>query len=456
MENNLKDKIAVLGLGVEGKDVVRYLLKKKYCNITVLDKKNRSELDLKDLDCANIKFITGSDYLKNGLTEYKTIFRSPGVYRYLPEILEAQKKGSIITSNINLFLNEFKGKTIGVTGTKGKGTTSTLIYNILRKTNKNVFLVGNIGNPPLEILKKTNSISIAVLELSSFQLIDLKISCDISVVLNITSDHMDWHKDQEEYVNAKKNIVKHQDTKDFKVLNYDYKNSRVFASLSKSGNFYFSKNAEVNGVYIKDGLIYTNLTGKTQKVGDTKKLLLRGRHNWENISAASCAALLCGASIANVRNAVFSFKGLEHRLEEVSQIDKVRYYNDSFSTNPQTTIAAVDAFEEELTLILGGYDKGLAFDDMVRHLSKKNNLMNIILIGNVSDKLFNLLSKHNFKGNVVRLGKSDMRTIVQTSQSITPRGGIVLLSPACASFDMFKNYKDRGEKFKQAVHNIVS
>lgn len=441
---------------MEGKDIVKYLVSEGFKDITLFDKKEKYQLDLSGVDNLDIKFKTGESYLSEGLSSYNTIFRSPGVYRFLPEIVAAQKDGSIITSDIDFFLKEFKGRTIGVTGTKGKGTTSTLIYNILRKSNKNVFLVGNIGNPPLAILKNTDSKSVAVLELSSFQLIDLKKSPNISVVLNITSDHMDWHKDQEEYINAKKNIVKYQGTKDIKILNYDYKNPRIFASLSASDNYYFSKNKEVRGVYIKDGLIFSNIKGKTEKIGDTKKLLLRGKHNWENVAAASCSALLYGVSIADVRRAVFSFKGLEHRLEGVSEIDNVTYYNDSFSTNPHTTIAAVDAFDEDMTLILGGYDKGLTFDDMVRHLSKKKNLINILLIGDVSEKLFNLLSENDFKGKVFRLGKSDMRTIVQMCQSITPRGGVVLLSPACASFDMFKNYKDRGDRFKQAVHNIVS
>lgn len=453
MQINLNDRIAVLGFGIEGKDVTQYLQKKGCRDITVLDRKEIGELDLGGVDTSKLKFVTGTDYLKDGLDVYKLIFRSPGVYRYLPEITKAEKEGSKITSNIKLFFDEFKGITIGVTGTKGKGTTSTLIYEILKRSFKNVYLSGNIGSPPLSILDVTNDKSISVLELSSFQLMDLEKSPDIAVVLNITSDHMDWHKDQNEYIDAKKNIVKHQDKSSFKVLNYDYETSRSLESLSRSRNMFFSKQNIVEGVYVLNGKIYSNF-GKKVLIGSTSKLLLRGVHNWENICAAVCAAQIAGASITDIKSVVFSFKGLEHRLELVRDVKGIKFYNDSFSTNPQTTTAAVDSFSEGITLILGGYDKGLDFEDMVKHLCKTRNLKNIVLIGDVEQKLYNLLLKHGFSNFIVKMGKGDIRDIVNKCYELSKKGDVVLLSPACASFDMFKNYKERGNEFKNAVSNL--
>ena len=364
------------------------------------------------------------------------------------------KSGCEITSNIKLFFEIFHGLTIGITGTKGKGTTSTLIYQILKSSGKEVFLTGNVGSPPLNILNISNNESIVILELSSFQLIDLQKSPNIAVVLNITSDHLDWHKNQKEYLEAKKNIVLHQKKSDFKVINFDYQTSRSFKNLSPSTNYYFSAKKKVNGVYVRNGDIYSNLTGKLNKIGQTDKLLLRGRHNWENVCAAICASQLAGGNGKNIRKAVFSFKGLEHRLELVRDFNGVYFYNDSFSTNPQTTIAAVDSFNEPITLILGGYDKGLNFEEMIKHLCAINNLLNILLIGNVDDKLFNLLIKYGFKGEIYRMAKSGMVDIVKQCKKITNTGGVVLLSPACASFDMFKDYKDRGNQFRNAVEAL--
>lgn len=462
--SDIKSKVAVLGLGMEGKDVVNHLINNDYKDITAYDRKEKKDLDVSGIDHTKVKFITGVDYLKNGLTDFQTIFRSPGIYRYIPEIVEAEKRGSEITSNIKLFLEKFKGLTIGVTGTKGKGTTSTLIYEIIKQKSINTYLAGNIGSPPLSILDKTDDKSIVVLELSSFQLIDVKKCPNIAVVLNITSDHMDWHKDQNEYIDAKKNIVKFQSDSDFKVLNYDYESSKSFANLSPSKTYYFSKNEEVNGVYIRKGKIIINIHPagvhpathgvSENEIGSVNKLLIRGQHNWENVCAAIGASQLAGADIESIKKVVFSFKGLEYRLELVREIKGVTYYNDSFSTNPQTTIAAVDSFTEPITLILGGYNKGLDFDGMVKHLCCKKNLQNIILIGDVEEKLYQLFGKYKFNNLIVRLGKCKMKEIVDKCKEITKEGGVVLLSPACASFDMFKDYKDRGVQFKEAVKEL--
>jgi UDP-N-acetylmuramoylalanine--D-glutamate ligase len=444
-----KKKAAILGFGLEGKDLYEYLLNGNY-EITILDQKDKKDLDLEGIKVEDVKFVCGTDYLKTDLSKFDIIFRSPGVYRYLPEIVEAERKGTEISSAIKLFFEKCPAKTIGVTGTKGKGTTSTLIYEILKKAGKKVYLAGNIGKPYLSLLPDLDTDVIVVLEISSFQLIDMKQSPNLAVVLNITEDHMDWHKDRQEYLEAKENIVKHQKSDDYAVINHDYETPKSFADLTKSQVYFFSKKDVVKGSYVKDGLIYLN-TNKEELIGDTKDLQLRGEHNWENITAAICAASLFGASTNDIKNVVFSFKGLEHRLELVTEINGRKFYNDSFATGPQPTMAAIDSFNEKITLILGGYDKGLNYDFFIKKIVAKNNLANILLIGDLAAKIGDLLKEKNYQGKVENLGKSKMADIVKKAFEITKESGIILLSPAAASFDMFKNYKERGYQFKNEV-----
>lgn len=452
---NVKDKkVAILGWGINGRDVLNFL-QGKGARITILDRKSEG-LDFSGVSLGDLQLKLGEDYLKEGLSEYDFVFRSPGVYRFLPEIVEAEKRKVVITSAVKLFFDECPAKIIGVTGTKGKGTTSTLIYEILRKEGKDVYLAGNIGIPLLEILPKLKKTSWVVLELSSFQLIDMKKSPHIAVVLNITEDHLDWHKTREEYIEAKSQIVRHQKSGEYAVLAYDYNDSRKFASLTSAEVHYFSRSQAVDGAYVKDGLILLAVGEKSFGIGEVKDLLLRGRHNWENVCAAVCASYLAGASVNSIKQTIFSFKGLEHRLEPVGEFKGVKFYNDSFSTNPQTTIAAIYSFEEPVTLILGGSDKGLSYDEMGVEIAKRENVRNIILIGETSEKIKNSLIKAGYKGGVVELDKQNMRIIVSRSFEITPGGGVVLLSPASASFDMFKDYKDRGVQFKKEVANLIS
>ncbi|HKB88241.1 MAG TPA: UDP-N-acetylmuramoyl-L-alanine--D-glutamate ligase [Patescibacteria group bacterium] len=408
--NYLNKKVAILGYGIEGQDVEKFLQTEK-AKVAVLDKK------------------FDENYLEN-LKNFDVIVRSAGVYRFLPEIVEAEKSGITITSPIKIFFENCPAKIIGVTGTKGKGTTSTLIYEILKKAKKDVYLAGNIGKPYLELLPKLTKDSWVILEMSSFQLIDLNISPHIAVVLNITSDHMDWHKDQDEYVNAKKNIVSHQSINDFSVINEEYESSKNFAKLTKAKIVFFSK----------------------PKLQDKFKtgLLLRGEHNLENIAAAVSVGKILGINDEEILEVVRNFKGLEHRLELVNTIDDITFYNDSFATGPQPTIAAINSFTESETLILGGSDKGLNYSELGKVVSQKENVKNIILIGLIRDQI----KKYIINKNILDLGTSTMLEIVKKAFEITPKGGVVILSPAAASFDMFENYKDRGNQFKSAVNTL--
>ncbi len=512
MTRNFRNKkVSVLGLQMEGRELVDFFIKRG-AEITVYDQKEKSQLDFDGIDKNKIKLVCGKNYLSKGLNDFNTVFRSPGFYRFMPEIVEAEKSGAEISSAIKVFFDLCPGKIIGVTGTKGKGTTATLIYEILKSAGRDVYLAGNIGKPFLELLPKLNKNSWIVLELSSFQLIDLTKSSHIAVVLNITSDHLDWHKDRKEYVDAKKNIVKHQGENDFAVVNCDYKDSKSFSKLTRAQVYYFSKNKPVFGSYVKNNQIYlcinkrhpdnlqklnshgafsleSNLkqipkprtilygaspapagAGQVRNdensylIGKTSKLKLRGEHNWENVTAAICASYLADADIKSIKKVVFSFKGLEHRLELVAQplkgnpykVREISFYNDSFSTNPQTTTAAINSFDEPITLILGGFDKGLKYDGLAKEIQKKKNVKTIVLIGDIAPKIKKALKNAKFTGKVFDLKKSSMKKIVQKTIENTPKGGIVLLSPASSSFDMFENYKVRGNQFIESVKLLTS
>lgn len=431
MNKYLKQKVAVIGLGIEGKDAINYLLEKGAI-VTLFDKKPENELDFNGVDINKIELVCGEDYLKKGINGYGYIVRSPGVYPFIPEIAEAVKNGASLTSAIKIFFDECKGKIVGVTGTKGKGTTSTLIYEILKAGGKDVFLTGNIGKPSLELLPKINNKSWIVMELSSFQLIDLTKSPHIAIVLNITDDHMDWHKDYVEYINAKKNIVKFQSVSDFAFINGEYETSKEFETLGKGKKILFNK--------------------QSLETKYKTNLLLRGEHNLENIAAAVEAAKVVGVGEEIILKTVRSFKGLEHRLELVADIDGVKYYNDSFATGPQPTIAAINSFAENETLILGGSDKGLDFRDLRTLIEKKDNVKNLILIGDIGEKIGGAIKNKN----IISLGHTNMIEIVKKAKEVTSPGGVVILSPAAASFDMFNNYKDRGNQFKKTVLSLRS
>jgi len=412
--NYIDKRIAIIGYGLEGQDAEKFL-KSKGAKVTILDQK------------------FDKNYLSN-LDKFDLIVRSPGVYPYNKELIKANKKGIRITTPTHIFLDEFGGKVIAVTGTKGKGTTSTLIYEILKKAKFDVFLGGNIGKPLLELLPKLKSSSYVVMEISSFQLIDLPVSPDIAVILNITLDHLDWHESKEEYIEAKKNIVKYQKTSDWAIINNEYKVSSSFAKETNANIMFFSK--------------------KTLKNEFKNDLILRGEHNLENIAAAVSVSKVLNINENLILEVVKNFKGLEHRLEFVRKFKDIKFYNDSFATGPQPTIAAINSFTEDETLILGGSDKGLDYQELGKIISKRKNCKNIIVIGLIRNQIKKALIEAKFKGKVIDLETSSIDKIVETAFEVTQKDGVVILSPAAASFDMFLNYKDRGNKFKEAVWNL--
>ncbi|MFC1649138.1 UDP-N-acetylmuramoyl-L-alanine--D-glutamate ligase [Patescibacteria group bacterium] len=441
-------KVAVVGFGIEGKDVTKHLVGHG-AEVTVLD--IREDVDKKGFE--EVKFETGKQYLNRGLKDYEIIVRSPGVYRYIDEIIKAEEVGSMVTSPTEIFFENCPAKIIGVTGTKGKGTTATLIYEILKSSGKDVRLAGNIGKPFLGMLSKLNKDTWVVLELSSFQLIDLEKSPHISVVLNITTDHLDWHKDRNEYVNSKKSIVKYQTTEDVAVLNKDYPDSTSFSKIGKGKKLFYSVAKNVKGSYVKNGTIFLDIDKKTT-IGDTGDLILRGRHNWENVCAAACASYVAGADLGAIKKTIFSFKGYEHRLEFVRELNGVKFYNDSAGTGPETAIAAINSYDESLVLIMGGFEKNLDYSEMAKVIAAKKSVQNIIFIGDIGLRLEKEIRSAGYRGSTTQLGKISMNKIVNKAFSAAAKGSSVLLAPATSSFDMFENYRQRGDQFKEAVQKL--
>lgn len=426
---NLSDKkILILGFGREGQSTFR-LLRQEYPDklISIADIKTLEKPDEK----TNI--ISGEKYLDN-VCDFDYIIKTPGI-PFGNELLEAKKKGLEITSQTKIFFEKCEGKIIGVTGTKGKSTTSTLIYQILKKANLKAYLVGNIENPSLETLTiRSNKDAIFVYELSSHQLADLDKSPQIAVVLNVGVDHLDWHGDRDAYISAKKNIVGHQTKDDIAVLNSDDQIAKSFAEVTKAKIVYFSK---------------SSLEDKFKK-----RFFLRGEHNLENIAAVVAVARILKIEDEIVLQILSTFKGLEHRLEWVREINGVTFYNDSASTNQTSLKAAISSFDEPITLIMGGYERGINYDELGGVITKAKQMKKVIIIGQIGPKIIKSLNQAKFRGAIINLKQKPMAKIVQNAFRNTPKGGIVLLSPAAASFDMFTNYKDRGNQFKKAVREL--
>ncbi len=425
-------KIAVIGEGVEGKSSFEYL-KSQGADAEVLDQAQ------------------GEDYL-NDLDRFDLIVRSPGVKALDLQKLVDPKK---ITSQTKLFFELAPTKNIiGVTGTKGKGTTSTLIYEMLKAAGFDVYLGGNIGVPPFNFMDKLTPESWVVLEMSSFQLQDLQKSPHIAVMLMVTSEHLDYHSDIEEYIEAKRNILSHQTTDDIAIVNRDYPASNESDIYTEGKVYYFSREREVDeGCFALGNQIILRTKGNDLPIIDTRELQLKGDHNHENACAAALAAYLAGVRLNTITEVLKSFKGLEHRLELVGLINQVEYYNDSFSTTPETAIAAIKSFQNPEILILGGSSKKSSFEELGQVIGEAENIKAIIGIGE-EWKRIKAEIKNVRPETLIIEGADSIEKIVAAASKLAQPGDVVLLSPACASFGMFENYKDRGNQFKEEVNRL--
>lgn len=472
-------KIAILGLGIEGIALAQFL-QGKCKEIFLLDQFDEgtllqnSEGKLKDIFVdKNIKRIFGEKYLEN-LDQFDLVFRSPGISYFNEKIQEARKSGVEFSSQIKLFFELCPCPIIGVTGTKGKGTTASLIFEILKKQSlveshqstaggkpptanrqPQVYLAGNIGYPAVSLIEQLKKDDLVVLELSSFQLMDLESSPHIAVVVNLLEDHLNYHKDIDEYRESKFNILKYQEEGDVAVLNADSTFDKEEIDITKSQKLYFSKTEARDAFLRKTSAGYDVILssgGDEIKICDDKSIKLFGKHNLENIAAAALVANALKVPEKIIKETVSGFSGLEHRLEFVAEIDGVKYINDSFATNPEPTMAAIDSFSEDKILILGGSSKGADFSGLSEKVSS-SNVKAIILIGDEAEKIKASLLRNQFSGKIFE-GAKNIEEVVKKAHKISQKNNVVILSPACASFGMFKNYKDRGKKFKDAVHEL--
>ena len=454
--NELKDKkIAILGLGTEGDSLVRYL-SQSGASVTIFDQNKESELvsqfvsRARESDCE----IISQDLDTIDLGVFDIIFRSPGVRFSTISIQNAMKMGVKVSSPTKLFFEKCPATIIGVTGTKGKGTTSTLIYEMLKKGGKDAHIGGNIGTPPLDFLDSLHPESVVVLELSSFQLQDLEVSPHIGVLLMITSEHMDYHESIEEYVDAKRNLLRFQDTEDFAIVNHDYPASNE-SDIYTSGRVYKVSREQIvdQGCYVYENAIWLKMGEKAERILDVKDVALPGRHNLENVCAAIIAAACAGLDMRAIIPVIKSFTGLPYRLELIRTVHGVKYYNDSFSTTPETAIAAIEAFSEPEILILGGSSKNSDFTELGKVIRESKNVKAIVGIGEEWAQIKNSIGVVPDHVKIVE-GTKSMRESVAKCSEIAELGDVVLLSPACASFGMFKNYKERGGQFNEAVRNL--
>lgn len=454
-KKSLKDKkIAVLGIGISNRPLIKYIASLG-AHVTACDKISREKLGeiSAELENLGVKLQLGHDYL-NELENFDIIFRTPSLRPDYPELIRAVKNGACMTSEIEEFIKYCPGDIVGVTGSDGKTTTTTLIYNILRKQGYNTWLGGNIGVPLFDKLDSMKTGDKIVLELSSFQLMTACISPDISVITNLSPNHLDIHKSMEEYVESKKNIYKYQGEKGMLVLNLDNELTRGMEMEARGEVSFFSRRQKVRkGAYLDGNELMLVKDSGEYKICSADEIKLPGLHNIENLLAAFAAAS-SWCDIDSMRDVALTFAGVEHRIEFVRELNGVRYYNGSIASSPTRTIADLNSFNQKVILIAGGSDKKIPFDELARVGVQK--VKHLILVGATARKIEDAFI-HEMKSTGIYLPvtlASDLEEAVKTAAENGERGDVVTLSPACASFDMFKNFEERGNRFKEIVNSL--
>jgi len=457
-KNYIKNKkVAVLGMGISNIPLISYLAQMGV-DITAFDIAEEHQLEHVIAKFSNYKFIRyslGKNYLDN-LKGFDIIFKTPKVRFDIPELQRERERGAVVTSEMELFVDLCPAEIIGITGSDGKTTTTTIVYNILKEEGYKCWLGGNIGTPLIDKVEEISEGDKVVLELSSFQLHTMKKSPNVSIITNITPNHLDVHKSMEEYVDAKKNIFRHQNNNDIVVLNHDNEITRKMAREARGKVRFFSRLNEVEeGTYIRDGVIYFREKGEEREIIKTDRILLPGLHNMENYLAA-IAAVAHLVNSSSIDKVAYGFAGVEHRIEFVREINGIKFYNDSIGTSPTRTIASINAFKQKVILIAGGYDKKISYDIMGKVIAEK--VKALVLLGQTAPLIEKALLDEIYisgKGADIPIIKcSSLEEAVMEAFNQAVEGDIILLSPASASFDMFKNFEERGNKFKEFVHKI--
>ena len=448
-------KVAVIGLGVSNMPLLEYLYEKK-AQVTVFDERTMDEIPSETINKINtyeFSYSFGKNCLEK-LNGFNIIFRSPSCLPTRTELQKEAERGAIVTTEVEMLMEMCPCKIVGVTGSDGKTTTTSLINAILKKAGYKTFLGGNIGTPLFTKLPEMEPNDIVVLELSSFQLMNMHISPDIAIITNITPNHLNIHKDYQEYIDAKKCIFKNQNEKGILILNYDNDITRECAKEANGNVVFFSSKVKLDNGFIVDGNIIKECNDKVRKhILNTDEVILRGNHNFQNIATALAATkTLVDTDIAV--QAIKEFKPVEHRIEFVKEIDGVKWYNDSASSSPTRTISGINAFKENIILIAGGYDKNLEYEPLAKPVVDK--VSTLILIGQTAEQIYDVVKNESEKENKkINIYMCDtLEQTIEIAKKSAKKGDVVLFSPASASFDMFKNFADRGHKFKDLVNKI--
>ena len=456
--SSLRNKtVAVIGIGVSNRPLIELLLSRGVA-VTACDKKDRATLGApaEELVGKGCRLRLGPDYLKD-LTE-DVIFRTPGMRPDLPELNAAVERGSTLTSEMEVFFEVCPCPILAVTGSDGKTTTTTIIAELLRAAGKTVHLGGNIGHPLLSETGGMKAGDIAVLELSSFQLMTMTRSPHIAVVTNLAPNHLDVHKDYAEYISAKENIFTHQSASDIAVFNADNEVTRSFVGRQRGTLRTFSRRETVGrGAYLApddagegQAIWMSNENGRRQ-VLPLAEIKLPGIHNVENYMAAIAAVdRLVPDKI--IRDFAKNFGGVEHRIELVRELDGVRYYNDSIASSPSRTIAGLNAFPEKVILIAGGKDKGISYDSLGPVVNEHVKLL--ILCGATAGVIRASVEQAENYGGLEIADAEDYHQAVSLARSRAKEGDVIILSPASTSFDRFANFMERGRVFKEIVNSL--
>lgn len=449
-------KIAILGIGISNTPLIKYLAADGF-DITAFDREEESGLkeQLKSLEDLDIGYYLGNDYLK-GLKGFDIIFKTPKIRFDIPELVAERSHGAVVTSEMEVFCDLCPAKTFAVTGSDGKTTTTTLVYEMLKAQGYRCWLGGNIGTPLLDKIDQINEDDMVILELSSFQLHTMKCRINTAIITNMSPNHLDVHESMDEYIDAKKNIFRWQLSEDLLIINCDNTITRSFGKEAKGRVTYFSRIQGLErGMVIEAGNLILK-DGKDKKIlFSVDEILLPGVHNIENYLAAS-AAVINFVQPDKIKQVASSFKGVEHRIELVRELNGIKFYNDSIGTSPTRTIASVNSFRQKLILIAGGYDKHIPYEAMGKILA--NQVKCLILIGQTApiiEKVFYDEVQKNGIGSDIPLYKCDtLEDAVKTAYTNADKNDIILLSPASASFDMFRNFEERGNRFKEIVNNL--
>ena len=461
-ENSIKNKrVTVMGLGLFGGGVgVAKYLASQGADVMVTDLKNAEELSqsLDLLDGLPIKYRFGR-HDENDFSNIDMLIVNPAVPNESRFLQIAKENGVGIDTELNIFFKLCPAPIIGVTGSNGKSTTTALLGDMLKMdTGIKVWVGGNIGISLLEHIDEIKPDDMVVLEISSFQLENLdriKISPYISIVTNIAPNHLDRHKTMAGYVNAKKSIIRYQKKDGYAILNYDDIVLREWGDECRGNVMWFSVAKELDqGAFVRNSEIVINYNSKSNAIPCLRNIKIKGIHNLQNVMAAACAANIMCAGAEAIKNAIEKFPGLEHRLEFVRNINGVEYYNDSKATTPEAAIAGIRAFDRPLILIAGGYDKGVSLEPFAQECIE--NTKSVILIGKTAEKIRELIQNTKGKRTIPEVHlASSLDESVRKACSMAEAGDVVLLSPACASYDMFANYEERGKRFKELVYSII-